>query len=608
MQEIRAGELLRRYRKEKKVSAKNLCKGICSENAILNYENGERAIDTLLLERFLERMGIVPSGFALMLNDEEYIYYMWRDECYEAVELADWEKLETLLTEREGALIPGNDKVQEQFYGYMKAILLAEKYGKYKEAGELLFDAAHKTILDISKICERKLYLGELELQIVVLYLCYGLQGKLIAEADADPLFQKLAEYCGRKHVEDGIRVKNYVRIVCVWMKYGASEMPDEQKMQLCENALKFLKGHYFFFDITGLLEIYIPLLKKQNSPEVAFYRKQYEAFSEVFQYAGMKSVFRPEILGVRSPMVYLLSEYLQYKRREMRLTQEKVSEGICEPETYSRLETGVRAPSRSNRVALAERLEIGWHCYRGELDTDNREVYAIQRKERIANVKNQWKECLNLLKELERLLDMTRPVNQQYIKVRETLAKYRIGSISAQEAYEKEFNALQLTTKLNLDDDKLVYYSGTELECIGYMGQILREMGKYLEAVTLLETVLSQMSKSKVDLKFHWYGINFVMRMLSGSYFSLGNYQKDYDITYQVYKEAVSSYNGGNLSEMLDSMSDGLEHIGEQHSDEYKKLCRLSYYAADFYDIPHAKKIEQEYYETHFEKEYQWY
>ena len=608
MQEIRSGELLRRYRTEKRISSKNFCKGICAATVITNYESGERSIDTLLLERFLERMGIVPSGFALMLSDEEYIYYIWRDECYEAVERADWEKLETLLTEREGALIPGNDKVQEQFYGYMKAILLAEKYGKYKEAGELLFDAAHKTIPDISKIRESKVYLGEVELQIVVLYLYYGLRGKLIAEEYADRLFQELTEYCGRKHVEDGIRVKNYMRIVCIWMKYGASEMPDEQKMQLCENALKLLRGYYYFFDVIEILEIYIPLLKKNKHPKMAFYSKQYEVFLEVFKYAGIEYTFRPENIGMNSSMVYLISEYLRYKRKEMRLTQEKVSEGICEPETYSRLETGVRSPSRAKREALIERLQIGWHCYRGDLDTDNRTVHLLQRKEDIAVVKNQWETCVELLKKMEDLLDMSKPVNLQYIRAREVLVKYRLGIIHAQEAYEQELECLQLTTRLDLNADKMVYYSKTELECIAYMGQFLKDMQRYTEAVELLETVLTQMSKSKVDLKFHWFGINFVMRVLSEVYFALGNYQKDYDINYQVYKEAIHFCNGGNLPEMLDCMADDLEHMDIQYKSEYEKLYRMSYYIADFFNIQNMKDLMKEYYETNFAPEYQWY
>ena len=64
MREIKAGELLWKFRNEKGITARSLSKGICTASAIANYESGERIIDSLLLERFLERMGIVPSNFA----------------------------------------------------------------------------------------------------------------------------------------------------------------------------------------------------------------------------------------------------------------------------------------------------------------------------------------------------------------------------------------------------------------------------------------------------------------------------------------------------------------------------------------------------------------
>lgn len=608
MQEIRAGELLWKFRNEKGISTRRICKGICSHNAITNYEKGERKLDVLLLERFLERMGIVPSNFALMLNEEEYAYYVWRDACYRAVEDKQWDELERLLGEQIGLKKIGFAKIQKQFYAYMEAVVIANKYGQFDKAIELLLEAVHKTVSNINRIIQEEVYLGEFEIQIILLYLYYGLCSGQVSKEIANQLLQDLALYCDSPHLEDGVRTKTYVRIVCIWIKYEMPDMSDETKRQLCDKALDMIRKNYLLFDITELLDIYVSILKKANSDKVLFYQKQYKAFCEILLYAGMESKFRPEVVGVQSPKIYLISEYLQYKRRDKEMTQEKVSEGICEPETYSRLEKGGHSPLLNNMIALSERLEIGWHIYRGELYADNRRVYQLLKEVRGLEIKGLWRECLEVLDEMKRLLDMNMVKNYQFIYFEEIYIKNRSGMISPKEVYERDIELLRLTNRWNADAQDLVYYSQTELEIIGHMGQLLRKMGKKTEAIDILNKVINQMSQSKVSMTFHWDGVNYVLRVLSALYFSIEEYQKSYDILYQTYKETLHCYNGGNIVAMLANMLDSLEHIGTQHSNMCKKLCRLAYYAADFFDIPQSKKIVQEHYEKNYETEYKWY
>ena len=52
MQKRKAGDLLRWFRLEKNIAAKNLGYGICAASAVSNYESGKRELDTLLLEFF----------------------------------------------------------------------------------------------------------------------------------------------------------------------------------------------------------------------------------------------------------------------------------------------------------------------------------------------------------------------------------------------------------------------------------------------------------------------------------------------------------------------------------------------------------------------------
>lgn len=53
------------------------------------------------------------------------------------------------------------------------------------------------------------------------------------------------------------------------------------------------------------------------------------------------------------------IGELIKKKRKSLGLTQAKTCEGICEPETFSRIENNKQTPSRSMLNALLQRLEI---------------------------------------------------------------------------------------------------------------------------------------------------------------------------------------------------------------------------------------------------------
>ena len=56
---------------------------------------------------------------------------------------------------------------------------------------------------------------------------------------------------------------------------------------------------------------------------------------------------------GIEIPQnLFLIPEILLSARVEQGASQEEISEGICTPETYSRIETGKRSPSLKNLEA----------------------------------------------------------------------------------------------------------------------------------------------------------------------------------------------------------------------------------------------------------------
>lgn len=603
MQQLRTGELLRRFRIEKEVSEEKLGYGVCSGTAISNYEIGSREMDTVLLEFLLERMGVSPENFAFMLSEEEYSYYMWKAAVYEAVEETEWEALEELLLKRDTSFFVGNEKIQIQFYMYMKAILEAEKYSNYVVATEHLSHAIKITIGDIYHISLDNKILSVGELHMIILYLHYSLCAGIIEYYIAKQLFCEIEKYILSSYMDIKEKSKIYPKLICIWINHQG-DISEVEKIHMCEKAIRILKEGLQFNDIIEVLKIYLSLLD-ENSHKFIFYKKQYEALEGIFAYAEIEEQFRPEYVIRKIPKIYVITEYLKYKRKELKMTQNKVSEGICEPETYSRIERGKRTPSPTKRKALMERLNIGWHYFRGELDTDSLEVYKLKSKHRVAKIKENWQESYEILEELEKLLDMDSVNNLQYVSYQKSDALYHLGRLSEDEYYEILLKMLKLTVDVGYKE--LVYYSQTELEIIGDIAKNLRKKDKVGEAIEFLESILKQMKKSKIEFVYRWDGVEYIQRILGGLYFEKKEYMQSYETESQVYRMAIHERDSGNLPTLLDDMADDLEHIGEQYRDEYTKLYRLTYYVSDLYEINHIRDFTKKYYEK-FEEEYNWY
>ena len=85
------------------------------------------------------------------------------------------------------------------------------------------------------------------------------------------------------------------------------------------------------------------------------------------------------------------VGEYIKRRRKELKLTQEKVCEGICDPTTLSRIENGHQTPSKTKINALLQRLGLPDSCYYAitsknelEIETLKKEIVGCHITERV--------------------------------------------------------------------------------------------------------------------------------------------------------------------------------------------------------------------------------
>lgn len=607
MRKITYGELLYRFRIEKGLEAQEICEGLCSTSAMSFFEKEMRVPDTLLFERLVQRMGISPEEFSIMVNKEEYEYYTWRGNVYEAIENANLERLGELLCSRDKTKKYCNQVLENQFFLYADAIYNGMK-NEYTEAIRLLGDAAKQTMPAMFELLKRNSLLSSLEIHILMLYIYYGVISKKLEIEEGKKLFVILEYYIYEGKIDLSEKARYYSKLICIGLHLFQGCFKEREQMQFCKKAIDILRENHSFHDITELLHFYIPLLEKRESRETGFYKKQYEVFSELLKSEDLDISFHPEYLNRSKSKIYILNEYFEIKRKEKGVTQEKLSAGICAPETYSRIETGKQTPSRKNVEVLVEELEIDWCFYRGELDTCELKAYELRTLQRAADIEGRRYDSLDILDDLEECLDMESVANYQYITLCRSITKYRLGLLGVEETRKILEELLCLTQKKKKDILPLAYYSQTELEIVAHLAQLLRGQGKYKEGIELCETIIKQMENSRLSYEEQWNGFSFLFRVLGNLYFAIGEYENSMRIANYVKHISIKRRDGASLAGRLDAIADNLEHMGEQFSEEYKKLYRYTYYVADFFKIEKIIDFAKKYYEDNFDKEIVWY
>ena len=305
--------------------------------------------------------------------------------------------------------------------------------------------------------------------------------------------------------------------------------------------------------------------------------------------------------------MLFLISEYLCSERTARGWTQQKISEGICEPETYSRIETGKHAPVKSSMYQFAEKLDIPWCYYRGEIVFSSLSAYRIYKKVRRYSNRGLIEDSLYWLERLEDMLDMTIPVNIQYVEHEKIIALYAMGKVNVKEAYRRCEELLLLTTELP-DEERFRYYTQLELEIIGFIGNLLYKQKRYEDGIEFLEKVLKNQKKSRIVWNYQWRGLDYPMRIWGDLYFGATRYEEANAIEFYVMKKCLGRHEAISLPHALDGIADNYEHMGEQYRDIYKKFYRQTYYAAHFFKFEKEMRFIKKYYEENFDREIKWY
>lgn len=474
-QENRFGEYISNLRIAKGISLEQLCDGLCDLSLLSRFERGEREPEKLLQNRFLTRLGVVPENYENFLYYKEYCRWEKRQGIVHNI-LDENIKEAKLLLEEYRKEYDMNDSLEQQFYLAMLVQIKRYEGSKEEELAKIFEEALWLTVPDIDTRSFRNRVLSLEELNLLLEYRYCSRRGVSLQ------FYEALLEYIEKMEQTMLAMAKIYPKTVyyyyMAWKASGESkETRAIRMMELCDKAIELLRNAnrmFYLWELFGMKEeltkmlidgSYKPCEYAASAEECIGWR---EILEELYlEYGVSIAMYEFCYLYVESEN-YCIGDVIRIRRKMLGLSQEKLSEGICDSRTVSRLERHIRKPQKEIVQKLFDRLNLSTELCRTELVTDSQEAIEKYRELRRLYHTKEYMKVQDVLGEMSKLLSNQYASNQQLILRKKTNTQFGLKEITEEEYALLMKKALEYTIPYKKAvASGIKYLTNEELYCI---------------------------------------------------------------------------------------------------------------------------------------------
>lgn len=582
--------ILKNIRETLGIESSVVYEGICSEAAYERYETGENELNLIRFFFFLERMGVSNERFEVMIPDYIYEFYKWYENCMKLTEQRDWEGLKAERSKFDKLELEDKE-IQFSYRDYIDYIIARYADKDNEKAHTFIYNALSHTVKDITAIDREKNRLSVFEWNIFInLYdLKYEMKPDNNAEI-TDKLYDLYNYHKG--NMEEII-------IMCkILPKLGLNILLNEkdrlllaERVEIEKEILSILIKYYSWVGVPEVLRLLC--MDTRTHHEKILYSKQREAFVRTIKKYGFSEEYRIEMFRGAYPIYTLFSDNIKAHREKLGLTTEKVSEGICAFETYSRYERGVKYPKKKNLSRLAERLGMEWFLIRGDMEVDDYESLVLATECRRLTATKELDAFRKNIRELKDRVDMEIPRNRLAVGFFELLTK------NSSKVTIEELEKLLSITDRTLGDG--LFFSRIENDILNYIFSLKGEKSGEI-GIKLTKSLIDNEKRKKVT-DGHYTSI--ARKNLACLYNDVRNYDKSYKICIELINEIMDGDNIFLLMNLLSCLIEADEEKG--NIEQAEELCHDLFYISELYERYDSDMVRT-YYEKHFDKNIRWY
>ena len=280
--------------------------------------------------------------------------------------------------------------------------------------------------------------------------------------------------------------------------------------------------------------------------------------------------------------MNYKAGELIKYLRKEKKMSQEKLSEGIMSRVHLSRIEKDENTPTMDVVIFLLERLEVSpERLFPYSLDENDFKLFALRDKLEHCLAASDYGKAAELLAMIEKAFGPhPNNIRKQYILMNKAILVRRLEKDS-KKALKLLEEAIGITVKdYNEKHIRSYLLASQEITILNNIAAIHCEHGEVDRAVCMLERMAEKIRRYSIDERQKARMLTYVLLSLSNA---LGA-QKRYDEANNICDEAIDAGRENRVSELLPNLmynkAYALHCLGHPE-DEVKHLLYQAYYGS---------------------------
>ena len=523
------GRLIAGARKKKNISLEELSQGVMSAEDLNFIEKDDEYADKTTWDFLLGRLGISPLIYECYVEQEEYDLFKARKEMREISNqimsngLMSNERLRSKNTaqlklladqlekrSQKYAALLNNVKnitaaIHQIFLANMKGyVILAKQRGELCKADalKLHMESEWKRIYSSDAVSwiqkPHKVLMAVYEQEMLFL-LAQGYEESGESEKAIQILTWLWEQRKRGGDPEENTRVLSFAAWKLAALEWNINRQ--EKATEICQEAIdRSIQVESF----RGLL----PLLKQR-----LFFEKQLKCSQEEWDEQEKTIGMIDELFAEFNENPYglfvlttfenarIADEIIRIRRKEQNLTQTKLSEGILEPESYSRFERGKRRVRWAKKKKLLERLGERGNKVTLLLESDDPDV--VEEYQRIQD--SSYREKYDLLKEkiydLKGKLDKTSKINRQFILHMQNNIDVRFFQIleRKQIKMKRQKEIKETASKFDTVSIQEHGWSRTEIAIIKNIANAYRDDKKVEIAISILRKAIESFDKETI-------------------------------------------------------------------------------------------------------------
>lgn len=556
------GRLLYGIRTKYQISVNDICRGICGGicgvSTYCMYENDEMIPDILSVNMFLDRMGFGILGLTAYISEKEVVYFKWKESTRACIRNENYKKLVMLLEHMPTGNVSLNKKIREQYAWFIKGIVAEKDTADLKKATECYEKALECTCGFLIKSQKIEGTFSVREIHIYAIYLNLLCKVNPKEKEEVISRFYQLMQYVNVHYVEEQQKVRIYPLLVCLWGNLVIEGKDTEGSFEIFEKTLELLRKQKSLYCLLEIMRLHIlvGLKEKRDMSKEQEDIKILQSFFEEFGYQAQSQIYVPQANEI---MLEHVGQYLSTERKKVNYTQEKISDGICSVESYSRIENG-RKPTRNNYKALTEKIGTENRYYIELVNTGNIDALLLRREISYELFMEKNERLPELLEELKTVLGEKEVAkNRQYLEFVQVSIEENTGRKTWNQCCDMFRNILSYTMNEKEIGKKRHVYTMLEINLIDHISVCMAKDGKSEEAMHLIKAFLDDMDYMKTEKYYE----TFLAKL---NYARWKSDRENFDEAECIYREGIEQRIRRNKTELLD------EYIGEYAYNKYLK------------------------------------